>query len=140
MKVSKNFILQEFVDPVTYKAMGEKSLWLIDKRIIDLAQFLRDHFNVPVIINNWHLGGRYDESGLRQFNTTTGATRSQHKYGRAADLKFSGLKPEEIRNEIRKSPILLSLGLTTIEKDTPTWVHIDCRYTGLDKLLEVPYK
>jgi hypothetical protein len=65
MKVSKNFELQEFVDPVTWMIRGQKSVELIDSRLITLAQFMRDYFKVNVTINNWQTGGQYKESGLR---------------------------------------------------------------------------
>ncbi len=139
--LTKNFIIQEFVTPEIYKIFGENSIWFIDKRIINVAQYLRETLNVPATINNWHSGGQYKESCLRNFQTSTGAKYSQHKYGRAADIKFYGLTPEEVRDYIRKNfPVLSTMGLTTIEKDTPTWVHVDCRNTGTNTLFEVPYK
>ena len=141
MKVSKDFILQEFVDPVTYQIRGEKSIELIDNRLITLTQFFRDYFDVAVTVNNWHTGGKYKESGLRTWLTKTGAFYSQHKYGRADDLKLKGLDPEEVRQEIRRNwPKFKAAGLTTIEKDTPTWNHISVQFTGLETLHEVPYK
>jgi len=141
MKVAKNFELQEFVDPVTYMIRGQKSIELIDPRLIKLAQFFHDYFKVPITINNWQSGGQYKESGLRTWLSKTGAVYSQHKYGRAADLKLEGLEPEEVRKEIRRMwHEFKAAGLTTIEKDTPNWVHIDVRFTGLETLLEVPYK
>ncbi len=93
----------------------------MDKRIITIADYLRESLKTPITINNWHIGGQRNESGLRAWNTTTGAAWSQHKYGRAADLHFEGLKPEDVRNYIRKNfAVLSAMGLTTIEKDTPT--------------------
>ena len=141
MKVSLNFTLQEFVDPVTYALRGDRSIELVDSRIITLAQFFHDYFGVGVTINNWSTGGQYKESGTRSFLSKTGAVLSQHKYGRAIDMKLTGMDPEDVRREIRiKWPLFKAKGLTTIEKDTPTWVHADCRFTGLETLYEVPYK
>lgn len=140
-KLSKNFIIQEFVAEDIYKRFGSSSIWFIDKRIVELAQFLRDNFGKPVYINNWHKGGVRDESGYRLPNTSTGAEFSQHKFGRAIDLRIKDYTSEEIRQYIRDVfPALLEMGLTTIEKNTPTWVHIDCRETGTDVLKEVAYK
>ena len=139
--ISKHFTIQEFVTPEAYRQLGERSIWLIDRRIIEVAELVRELLDKPVTINNWHLGGRYKESGLRDQNTTTGARFSQHKYGRAIDMKVKGVHPEEVRNLIRQQwEAFAFVGLTTIEKDTPTWIHCDCRYTGLDHLFEVPYK
>lgn len=139
--LGKYFVIQEFVSPEIYKLRGEKSIELVDSRIIKVANGLREYFKVPITINNWHEGGQYKESGLRDFSTTTGAKFSQHKFGRAIDCKFQGLDPKDIRKTIlNNQKYFLELGLTCIEADTPTWVHIDCRYTGLDKILIVPYK
>jgi hypothetical protein len=141
MKVSKDFELREFVDPVTYQIRGDRSIELIDNRLIKLTQFFRDYFGVPTTVNNWHLCGHYNESGLRTWLTKTGAKYSQHKYGRAGDLKLEGLDPEEVRQEMRRNwPKFKAAGLTTIEKDTPTWNHISVQFTGLETLYEVPYK
>ncbi len=140
-KISKNFVIQEFVPDDIYRRYGNSSIWFIDKQIVQLAQFIRDWFGKPVIINNWHTGGAYRESGFRSPLTTTGATYSQHKSGRALDIKISGVDPEEIRNDIRSNFKLFNAhGLTTIEKDTSTWTHVDGRNTGKDKLFEVGYK
>ncbi|MEI6062053.1 MAG: hypothetical protein WCR72_15230 [Bacteroidota bacterium] len=141
MTGAPNFVIQEFIDPVTFGIRGERSIEMIDSRIVSLAQFFRNHFKVSVTINNWHLGGQYKESGTRSFLSKTGAALSQHKMGRAIDMKLEGLDPEHIRREIRLNFALFkAAGLTTIEKDTPTWVHADCRFTGIETLYEVPYK
>ena len=141
MKVADNFDLREFVDPETWQQLGEKSRWLIDDRIINCAAALRAITGKPVTINNWHTGGHYHESGLRSPLTTTGAKFSQHKFGRAVDCKVEGMTAEEVRQLIKQHWLhFKSVGLTTIEKDTPTWVHLDCRNTGLETLLEVPFK
>lgn len=92
----------------------------------------------PIFINTWHQQGQYKESGYRTPNATTGAKYSQHRFGRAGDLKISGIDYEEFRDVIRKH--WADFGVTTIEENTPSWLHVDIRNTGLDKLLEVPYQ
>jgi hypothetical protein len=141
MNITKNFTVQELVPPEVYTERGDAVAQLMDVRIINVAQWLRDKLGKPITINNWNTGGQYKESGLRNFETSTGAKWSQHKYGRALDLKITDMQAEDVRKFIRLNwATLKTMGLTTIEKDTPSWVHIDCRYTGLDYLLEVPYK
>jgi uncharacterized protein YcbK (DUF882 family) len=138
--LTKHFDLREFVTPNAYIALGDKSRWLIDSRLIDIAEALRQQLQRSIVINNWHLGGKYHESGLRDMNTDTGARYSQHKYGRAMDMKVEGMEAEEVRIYIRSNFVWLNaLGLTTIENNTPTWVHIDLRNTGLKTLNEIPY-
>jgi hypothetical protein len=140
MKVTKNFSAQELVDKIVITSRGISAIQLIDIRIVNVAQWLRDYLGEEIVINNWNTGGPYHESGLRDPFSKTGAKWSQHKFGRALDLKFEKTTPEAVRQIIRDNwETLKALGLTTIEKDTPTWVHIDCRYTGMDELYECPY-
>lgn len=141
MQVSKNFVLQEFVSPDAFKLFGKNAIWFTDPKVIATAQWLRDYIGKAVTINNWHEGGHYTESGLRSFLTNTGAQYSQHKYGRAADCKVEGMNGDELRHivEVNKKA-LIKIGLTTIELGTPTWLHFDVRFTGLDDILKVPFK
>ena len=142
MNLTKDFTLQEFIPQSIYQQYGDKSIWFIDPRLPALAQAIRDIIERPVIINNWFTGGTYSNCGYRTPDCLIGAKLSQHKSGRAIDLHFQGINDyEAIRNIIRANwSKLQPLGLTTIEKETPTWLHCDMRWTGLDTLLEVPYK
>lgn len=141
MLVSKNFQLKEFIHPGIYALWGDFSIRFIDNRLIDLVQVIRDRFGVPFVINGMFRGALFTESGLRSFGTKTGAGMSQHKFGRAVDLKCSAISPDEIRSEIRKNyEFFRSYGLTAIEVDTPTWVHISTENTGSGALVEIPYK
>lgn len=142
MRVSQNFTIQEFVPEEIYQKWGTSSIWFIDKRVINIAQFIRDRFKVPVTINNWTSGGTYNYSGL---DLPSGGYRSatslsQHKFGRAIDVKLLGEEnkgSEMILDDIIKNYSLYSkLGLTTIEDGsfTKTWAHIDVRETNQDEL------
>ena len=141
MKVSKDFTLAEFVPAAIYEHYVDKSIWFIDPKIVQMAQFIRDRFGKPVTINNYLSGGSYQYSAFRDSACTIGATNSQHRHGRAIDFRIQGMSPMEIRADIIKNfDLYRTTGLTTIEGGTPTWTHIDCRYTNMDSLLIVPYK
>lgn len=142
MNVSKNFILQEYVPKILWDYKGENSIWFLDKRLFSLVQFIRDHFNRTVVINDWHRDGSLNNCGYRMPDTKMGASLSQHKFGRAADLHFEGITDyQAIRQEIQdKWPLFKDAGLTTIEADTQTWLHVDIRNTNIDNLLIVPYR
>ena len=141
MKVSKDFSLAEFVPPAIYEHFVDKSIWFIDPKIVQMAQFIRDRFGKPVAINNYLTGGSYQYSAFRDCDCTIGATNSQHRHGRAIDFRIQGMSPMEIRADIIKNfDLYRPSGLTTIEGGTPTWTHIDCRFTNQDTLLIVPYK
>jgi len=141
MKISKNFSVHEFVPPAIYEQYVDKSIWFIDPKIVQMAQFIRDRFAVQIIINNYLSGGNYQYSGFRDHHCTIGALNSQHRHGRAIDFRVKGKTPEEVREDIINNFALYqAAGLTTIEAGTPTWIHVDCRFTNQDTLLIVPYK
>jgi len=135
--LTTNFRLEEFIDPDTFKKYGEQSIWFIDPRIVNLAQFIRERLGKPCTINNWYSGGQYQYSGFRPPACTIGASLSQHRFGRAIDLKVSGMSADEVRDDIINNyDVYRKVGLTTIEDGAyaPTWCHIDIRDTKLDTL------
>lgn len=137
LQVSKNFELREFICPEIYEMWGELSLWFMDSRIIDIAQFLRTRLNKPCTINNWFTGGQYKESGLRSHDTLTGGKYSQHKRGAAIDIKIKDYTPAQVHQFIKDNWSAFSLlGLTTLENHeyTPSWNHLDTRNWGDHKL------
>jgi len=138
LKLTRNLWLTEFIPPEILENYGGNALWFIDQRIINICQFIRDRFEVPITINNWFSGGPYRYSAYRDPASTVGALLSQHKAGRAADFRLKGVDSEEIRQDIINNwPLYQDVGLTTIERGTPTWVHIDCRNTGRETLFIV---
>ncbi len=133
MQLTPNFILQEFIDPATHAKFGDASLWFIDPRLVRVVQAIRMLTGRSIAINNWHTGGAFKESGFRPASTETGASMSQHKFGRAADLKFKDLGPTEALKIVQANYAQLrTLGLTCVEDPafTPTWLHIDVRNTA----------
>jgi len=104
-----------------------------------MAQFIRDRFGRPMTINNYLAGGNYQYSAFRDSSCQIGAANSQHRHGRAIDFRIKGMEPADIREDIRLHfDLFRGTGLTTMEADTPTWVHVDCRNTLMDSLLIVP--
>lgn len=141
MKLSKDFSVVEFVPPAIHEQFADKSIWFIDPKIVQMAQFIRDRFGKPMTINNYFAGGIFQYSAFRDSACKIGAINSQHRHGRAIDFRIYGMTPVEIRADIIKNfELYRASGLTTIEGGTPTWTHIDCRYTNMDSLLIVPFK
>ena len=125
MKISDNFVLQEVVDEETYNKYGDRSIWFIDDRIIQSAQTLRTALDIPLTINNWHIGGDRNYSGLRPHDAPVGSQRSQHKFGRALDIISPRMTAQEMRDYIMSHQYDFPF-ITTIE-DKVSWLHIDCR-------------
>jgi len=159
LKLSKNFWLKEFVPREIYEKFGTKAIWFVDPKLIEAVQNFRDGLGEVLFINTWHLDlpQSYNYSGFRPPDCKIGASLSQHRFGRGADIKTMKIlelkdlnknkdiaifemldESRRIRNFIRDK--YTDLGITTIEKNTPSWVHIDIRPTLGESLLEVPYK
>ncbi len=137
---TKYFKIEEFVPKNIFKHYSTNSIMFLDPRVINLAVAYREFFNKPVVINNWHSGGTYQERGYRIPNSNTGARFSQHKFGRAFDCNIKGVDDQEAYNEIVKNfDYFKQFGLTTLEnyKFTQGWIHSDCRLTGIETLLVV---
>jgi hypothetical protein len=125
----KYFALNEVVHPGAIQALGDRAWTLMDERILRGADWLRELFG-PCTINGKFGGKGFTESGLRDPFTKTGAPFSQHKFGRALDLKFHNVTCKEVYDYIIRNPgDARENGITTVEDIafTGTWLHIDCR-------------
>ena len=141
MKVSNNFVIQEFVPKETYD-LRFPSVWFIDERVIKIAQFMRDRFKCAMFINSWHLQPRNSLSyrGFRPFSgagAKVGSKYSQHRWGRAFDHHCVGISVQEVYADIMNNIDLYhDQGVRAVENidKTPTWIHIDIRnYIPLKK-------
>jgi len=132
VKISAHFFLDEYISPDMYYKWKERSIWWIRPELIAVDEFIRQRFGIPMIINDWYLGGTRDECGLRYPVTTVGKGDSLHKFGVASDNLFDDKKPafyEEVREDIINNfnELYKPLGLTTIEAGV-NWLHKDCRH------------
>ena len=143
-KITDNFYLDEFVQRETQERFGLNAQRYIRKEIVMATQFIRTMSGLPITINNWANGGAYKESGLRDFNTSTGAKYSAHKFGAAADLKIGNLTSHEmVELLINYESDLLEYGICRYENPDATkgrrrdWLHIDALWTGKNELIMV---
>ncbi|MCD6379587.1 hypothetical protein J7M07_03995 [bacterium] len=59
------------------------------------------------------------------FDDETGAALSQHKFGRAIDVKIAGIDVLEVQLDIKRNWLYYKdEGLTTIEDATPAWIPL----------------
>lgn len=121
-----NFIVQELVTPKTYEKLGEYAFKLFEEKALQSLDKLRDDYGKALKINDWSSGGKYSESGLRDIHTSTGASRSAHKFGYAFDLKhYDGSNIKPLQDFIKK--VGASYGIKRVEafSHTPSWVHVE---------------
>jgi hypothetical protein len=134
VRITDNFL---DVEVLPKELHGKSWSFFIDKRIVEVAQRLREQFG-SIVINDAYIGGGYNWSGFRTFDCGVGAKYSQHRFGRALDLKFlDQIEPSAVQAYIMQhEEEFLQLGLTRMENTdyTPTWLHIDCMFTGMNKI------
>jgi hypothetical protein len=146
ISVSNNFFLDEFVDPYTFFNEVDNGLSLIDKKLIDCVQLLREKHGKPIRINNWwayYIANKdkktIDEiisdieksktiskwSGLRTERSKIGAPASAHRLGKGADPKGNSTELLKVVEDNAKE--FYNKGLRRLEdiKLTPTWLHMD---------------
>ena len=89
----------------------------VDYELANILDNVRSYFGSPVHITS---GCRCPVHNAKE----GGARNSQHLYGRAADIKVTGITPELVYNYINgKYPDKFGLKLYS------TWVHVDSRNT-----------
>ena len=135
MRLSKNFILKEFIPPQIYKKYGGFSINFIHQELPIIAQFIRDWFDKPITINNWIWNGNRKYSGLRIPESKHYRQFSAHTRGQAIDFIIKGLDSQEVQNEIIKNrEKFLKGGITCIENVTNGWTHASCQWTNKNDL------
>ena len=108
-KITNNFAIREFASKD-----GSDTI-LIDVKLAELLQNIREHFGKPVIINSAYRSKEHNKK-------VGGASNSYHLYGQAADIQIKGVSPREIAKYAE------SLGVKGIGL-YGTFVHVDTRTT-----------
>jgi hypothetical protein len=117
----------ELVNKEVYNKWGEDCIFLFDPKILYSIDNIREYFNKSVHINDWYWNGQFKDRGLRQDDSTTGVTYSQHKYGRAIDFVIDEINSDDIRKVIIDNKFDDRFSLITALETDIFWVHIDCR-------------
>lgn len=116
VQLSKNFNSYEF-----RCGLGRTcpcSTILIDDKLVEYLQKIRDHFGKPVTVTSAYRCPSYN-------STVSKATSSYHTKGMAADIQVKGVTPREVA-KYAESIGVLGIGLYETDKDGH-FVHIDTR-------------
>jgi hypothetical protein len=123
----EHFELRELVPPDLFAMRGQACWELLEPRGLRVLDALRDRFG-PITVNDWHRGGVYKESGLRDPVTGVGARLSQHKRGAAYDCKFKDATPKAVFDFLLAHPgEFPEISVLEDVAATPTWLHFDVR-------------
>ena len=74
---AKEFACKDGTDPL-----------FVDSELVQVLQAIRDHFGAPVVITSGYRTAAHNRA-------VGGAVYSQHQYGRAADIRVSGVPVEQ---------------------------------------------
>jgi len=85
----------------------------VDVKLIEFLELIRTHFNAPTTVNS---GCRCPDYNKR----IGGASESQHKIGRAADITIRGISPTQVADYAE------SINVPGVGR-YPTFTHIDSR-------------
>ena len=81
--LSANFRVREF------RCQDDTDPIFVDSDLVDILQKIRDHFDKAVTITSAFRTASHNKK-------VGGATYSQHCYGKAADIKVSGVSPSRV--------------------------------------------
>ena len=122
-----HFDIMELVDRHTYTMFGDSAWMFLRVEALVALDNIRNHFGVPVIVNDWSFGGGMEYRGFRPKTCDVGVDLSQHRFGNAFDIDVRGVSADNVRQEIlriKDDPIFLNI--TCMETGIP-YVHFDCR-------------
>lgn len=118
------FKTQELVPEDIYNLRKERSLELIDDRVLITLDNLRLIFGVCTV-NDWLWNGQFSQRGLRTPDSDEYSATSQHSFGRAIDCHFRDCEAQEVRDFIINNREKF-IYITFLEDDV-SWLHFDVR-------------
>lgn len=130
--LKKYFDIRELVCPHVYKKYGERSWKFLDTNILYVLLVLRENvFKTSIIINTYHIGGKYSQRGNRCNLCQIVRDKKQlyisgHMLYKAFDFVVHGYDADEARQVIISNSDALPCPVRLECDDAaPTWVHID---------------
>ena len=126
-KVKKYFIIQELVSKRVYNKYGDRAWKFLCPRMLETLIVVREAVNSPITINNWHVGGKFSQRGLRSnlgyiFLSKFKKGRmylSAHIMGKAVDFDVKGMTAPEVRQFLKG-----------IHKDLPYKIRLENKLNG----------
>ena len=126
--------IRELVDHQTFFTLGQKSWKLIDMRLLETLNQIKEAYGYTMVINTWFMknyktfGDIREFSGYRPNTSTVGKPDGAHYRGMAADILFYDAKGVFISSDVIRAKIMADIHLfpwiRCLEVGI-SWVHID---------------
>lgn len=147
-KLNEHFDIREFVPKAVFDEFGFNFCKrFVNPVMLNYATWLKLKLQseykceVAIRINDWHYGGKFQNRAFRPPTSTVGKWTSTHRLAMALDMSFTRkdtgatIPIKDVYHLVMDNQAgVMAIGITRLEdiKDTPTWLHSDCSYTGLD--------
>ena len=117
----------ELVSKSVYDRLSFEQIYeLFTPEIKAVMVHIRESVGVPMIINNWYVGGAFKYRGYREPECSVGVSKSQHRIGNAFDFHFIGFNADQGRNFILQKA-MRDLPFQIRIEDGVSWIHVDCK-------------
>lgn len=137
--LNQYFQIYELVGEATYNKHKEDAWQFFRTETLHCLLIIREGIGKKCTINNWYLGGEYDERGLRtnvqeivKGKTLKGILYlSGHPLGCAFDLIFEDIEAWEVRSWIisNEECFPCKIRLENLKNGKPiSWTHFDTKY------------
>lgn len=135
-EIKRYFCLRELVDEQTYKKYGDFAWNFFRTELLLNLLWIREYLKRPITINNWHVGGKFSQRGLRhnmsaevwKYTKDGKQYMSAHILGAGVDFDVKGMSAAEVRTAIQAAA--KDLPYPCRLEDGKTWVHIDTYNDG----------
>lgn len=128
MLANKYFNIEELVSSKCYKQYGDDSIKFLDKTALEALENVREILDVPLICNNWNIGGNRNYCGYREPDCGVGVKTGYHYKGQAFDLISSEMTAKEMREKLSNNIDKLKHPIRVEKWDNKgeiSWLHID---------------
>lgn len=133
MKANKYFTVDELVSKEVYELLGDEAIKLLDPKALEVLEDVREILGIPLICNDWNIGGNRNNSGYRDLNCKIGAPKSAHRNGQAFDLISTIMSANDMRNRIQLCAHMLRHNIRI--EDGVEWLHIDVKNKTSKKII-----
>lgn len=138
-EIKEYFSIKELVSKKVYTKYGEGAWKFICPRLLHTLLIIRKEVNKPITINNWHIGGSFQQRGLRSNLSTIFMSKfkkgrmylSAHVMGKAVDFDVQGMTAPGVRNWLETIEDKLPYKIRLEDKmkgKAISWVHLDVFY------------
>ena len=124
------FRAEELLPKELYTLLGRGGLNVFEEYALKGLDQLRAYCGFPILVNDWHKGGKFNNSGFRvvRLKPPESAIRSSHKMGIAFDVKCQNITDFERMVEVIKE-VGFMFGISRVENldiTTPRfYLHIE---------------